>query len=59
MIYPMEKNQALQHTLLADFIAMIQAHQIDDELKFSSSKEEEKGIRKVYEVADHKSGRTR
>ncbi len=52
MIYPVERNQALQNTLLANFIAMIQAHQIDDELKFSSSKEEEKDIRKIYDLAD-------
>lgn len=51
MIHLINREQALQHTLLADFIAMIQAHQIDGELEFSSSKEEEKSIRKIYDVA--------
>lgn len=59
MIRLASREQVLQNKLLADYVATLQAHQINDELEFAFSKKKKNEIRNVYDVADqYKEGST-
>ena len=52
MICLIGRKLVLQHKLLANYVAVIQARQIDDELGFAFFKKEEDKIGNVYDLAD-------